>query len=123
MHSAPYAQRPSDPATPCPDLPPPGALTDQSVDELYRVIGDCATTHFIFAKHILPAMRQEPGSSFLFITGGAGELRWRRRRLSAWQEQWSTPPTAVVPLPVAFACQLWLLLPASPTPSPPPLPP
>ncbi|KAL4449037.1 hypothetical protein ABPG77_007754 [Micractinium sp. CCAP 211/92] len=50
-----------------------GALTDQSVSELYRVIGDCATTHFIFAKHILPAMRQEAGSSFLFITGGAGE--------------------------------------------------
>lgn len=47
------------------------------MSELYRVIGDCATTHFIFAKHILPAMRQEAGSSFLFITGGAGE--WRQR--------------------------------------------
>ncbi|KAL4422615.1 hypothetical protein ABPG75_008812 [Micractinium tetrahymenae] len=50
-----------------------GLLTDQSVEELYRVIGDCATTHFIFAKHVLPAMKPETGSSFLFITGGAGE--------------------------------------------------
>ncbi len=30
------------------------------------------TAHFLFAKHVLPALKQSPASSFLFVSEGAG---------------------------------------------------
>lgn len=30
------------------------------------------TSHFLFAKHVLPALKQAPASSFLFVSEGAG---------------------------------------------------
>ena len=61
-------------AEPCPPSPPPiaGPLTEQGLDELFRVVGDCATPHFVFARHVLPALNPEPSSSLLFISGAAG---------------------------------------------------
>jgi len=53
------------------------------VEELYRVVGDCATSHFIFAKNFLPRMKQDASSSFLFVTGGAGGLCGR----AAWGQR------------------------------------
>ncbi|PSC70067.1 SDR family oxidoreductase [Micractinium conductrix] len=50
-----------------------GPLTEQGLDELFRVVGDCATPHFVFARHVLPALNPEPSSSLLFISGAAGE--------------------------------------------------
>ena len=30
------------------------------------------TSHFLFAKYMLPALKQSPASSFLFVSEGAG---------------------------------------------------
>lgn len=51
-----------------------GVLTEQSYEEFSAVIANFAGSHFVFSKYVLPQMRQAPTSSFLYITGGVGEL-------------------------------------------------
>jgi hypothetical protein len=51
---------------------PAGTLTQQSGEEFDRVVASQARSHFVFAKSILPILKQSRSSSFTFVTGGAG---------------------------------------------------
>ena len=50
-----------------------GQLTDQPLEEFSAMLHGPPTAHFLFAKHVLPALKQAPSSSYLFISEGAGE--------------------------------------------------
>ena len=68
------------------------------------MLGDCTATHFVFAKYLLPAMKCEAASSFMFITGSAGAWfvgGWGDRHLACCLFSW-LPGAAGCP--VAPAC-------------------
>ncbi|KAI7835651.1 hypothetical protein COHA_010443 [Chlorella ohadii] len=50
-----------------------GQLTDQPLEEFSAMLHGPPTAHFLFAKHVLPALKQSPASSFLFVSEGAGK--------------------------------------------------
>lgn len=49
-----------------------GQLTDQPLAEFSAMLHGPPTSHFLFAKYMLPALKQSPASSFLFVSEGAG---------------------------------------------------
>ncbi len=53
----------------CLDLLPAGPLTQQCLSEFQSQIHSLATTHFMFAKTLLPRMAKAPAASFVFVSG------------------------------------------------------
>ena len=51
-----------------------GLLTDQSLDEFATVMHNCTGSHIVFASAVTPILKDSSSSSYLIITGSAGEL-------------------------------------------------
>eukprot|EP00884_Botryococcus_braunii_P017489 jgi/Botrbrau1/4423/Bobra.0348s0013.1 len=50
-----------------------GVLTDVSLEEYNKQLHNFSTSHFIFAKAMLPLLKKSAASSYTIVTGGAGE--------------------------------------------------
>jgi hypothetical protein len=48
-------------------------LTDVPLDVFNKQLNDFATSHFLFAKAVLPLLKKSEESSHTIITGGAGD--------------------------------------------------
>lgn len=65
-------------------------LTEQPVQELQRVLSETLVRHFVWAKHVLPALKPSPAASALFISEGAGGPGGRALRCGWLGPAWRT---------------------------------
>lgn len=54
-----------------------GHTTKQPLSELNAVLSSHVASHFVFCKTLLPLMKQDPCSSLIIVTGGAGKRCYR----------------------------------------------
>ena len=61
-----------------------GALLEQPLSEVIDGVHTYAVSHFVFAKTILPLLRDSPDSAYIIITGAAGKLACRSCVQTCW---------------------------------------
>lgn len=77
-----------------------GQLTEQTLVEFDQVMRETAASHFVFAKYVLPALKQSNSASLLFISEGSG-----KRVISPETSLWTVAAAAVYGIVLAAQAQ------------------